>query len=300
MIYAEGNMPQDIRKKVDSLLNEFEEIVENISRDKKIRRAVVRSRLPCNIIALLDAKNLYIMAQHHHSMSTTTSYIYDPNIKLTPEQAIDISRFDFGFHDPFLIKFPASLLDQSREDRQKSLSAIALTHIESEIQRFIKMTSLIQINPIFGPASYSIDKQLVFVLMPFDDELTTIYKTIIKPAVESMGMVCRRADDYKTNRAIIQDIWKGICEARLIIADLTNLNPNVMYELGIAHTVGKETIMIYQKNKEEIKFPFDIVHIRRIEYENTATGGKKLEQDIKETITSILEPTTISQNFSKY
>jgi predicted nucleotide-binding protein len=66
-----------------------------------------------------------------------------------------------------------------------------------------------------------------------------------------------------------------------------------MYELGIAHTVGKETIMIYQKNKEEIKFPFDIAHIRRIEYENTATGGKKLERDIKETIKSILEPTII-------
>ena len=288
-----GNMPQDIRKKVDNLLYEFEKIVENISQNKNLRKAIVRSRLPCSIIALLDAKNLYIMAQHHFGMPTTL-YNYNPNIELTPEQAIDISRFDFGFHDTFLIKFPASLLDQSGGNRQKILNAIALTHIESEVQRIIKMTNLIQINPIFGSASYSIDKQLVFVLMPFDDELTTIYETIIKPTVESMGLVSRRADDNKTNKAIIQDIWKGICEARLIIADLTNLNPNVMYELGIAHTVGKETIMIYQKNKEEIKFPFDIAHIRRIEYENTATGGKKLEEEIKETIKSILEPTTIS------
>jgi len=287
-----GNMPANLQNKVEKLLDEFGHSIEKISQNKKIRKAIVRSRLPCSIIALLDAKNLYIIAQHHFGMPTTL-YIYDPNIELTPEQAIDISRFDFGFHDTFLIKFPASLLDQSEGNRQKILNAIALTHIESEVQRVIKMSNLIQINPIFGPASYSIDKQLVFVLMPFDDELTTIYETIIKPTVESMEMVCRRADDYKTNRAIIQDIWKGICEARLIIADLTNLNPNVMYELGIAHTVGKETIMIYQKNKEEIKFPFDIAHIRRIEYENTATGGKKLERDIKETIKSILEPTTI-------
>ncbi len=287
-----GNMPQDIQKKVDNLLDEFGKIVENISQSRELRKAMVRSRLPCSIIALLDVQNLYIIAQNHFGMPSTL-YIYDRDIRLSPEQAINISRFDFGFHDPFLIRFPASLLDQSKECRQKLLNAIALTHIESEVQRVIKMTNLIQINPIFGPASYSMDKQLVFVLMPFDDELTTIYETIIKPTVESMEMVCRRADDYKTNKAIIQDIWKGICEARLIIADLTNLNSNVMYELGIAHTVGKETIMIYQKNKEEVKFPFDIAHIRRIEYENTATGGKKLEVDIKETITSILEPTAI-------
>ena len=43
-----------------------------------------------------------------------------------------------------------------------------------------------------------------------------------------MELVCRRADDYKTSGAIIQDIWKAICKARIIIANLTNLNPNVM------------------------------------------------------------------------
>jgi len=130
--------------------------------------------------------------------------------------------------------------------------------------------------------------------MPFDEDLTRIYQSIIKPTVESMGLVCRRADDYKTSRAIIQDIWKAICEARIIIADLTNLNPNVMYELGIAHTVGKETILIYQRKEKEIKFPFDLIHIRRIEYEDTALGGKKLENDLKETIKTILKSPTIS------
>ena len=152
--------------------------------------------------------------------------------------------------------------------------------------------NVIQINPIFGPASYQVDERLAFVLMPFTDELTGIYKTFIKPTVElpEFHLVCKRADDIKSNRAIIQDIWKSVCEARIIIADMSNLNPNVMYELGITHTLGKETILIYQKAEKEMKFPFDLAHIRRIEYENSATGGRKLEQELKETLEHILSP----------
>ena len=103
--------------------------------------------------------------------------------------------------------------------------------------------------------------------MPFTADLTKIYQTFIKPTVErpEFNLVCRRADDVKSNRAIIQDIWKSLCEARLVIAVLSGLNPNVMYELGVAHTLGKETILIYQRG-EDIKFPFDLAHIRRIEY----------------------------------
>jgi predicted nucleotide-binding protein len=68
-----------------------------------------------------------------------------------------------------------------------------------------------------------------------------------------------------------------LCESKFIIADISELNPNVMYELGVAHTVGKETIMIYEEKKEEenVKFPFDLAHhIRHIKYQDTSAGGK--------------------------
>jgi predicted nucleotide-binding protein len=128
--------------------------------------------------------------------------------------------------------------------------------------------------------------------MPFASDLTSIYTTLVKPTVEDprFGLVCRRADDIKSNKAIIQDIWKSVCEARLIIADLSGLNPNVMYELGIAHTLGKETILIYQRG-ENPKFPFDLAHIRRIEYANDAIGGMKLVDDLRATLESVLSPT---------
>jgi hypothetical protein len=63
-----------------------------------------------------------------------------------------------------------------------------------------------------------------------------------------------------------------------------------MYELGVAHTLGKETILIYQRGAE-IKFPFDLAHIRRIEYENTALGGRTLEEELKATIEHVLAAT---------
>lgn len=282
-----------IAGKIDSFLFEFQDIVESISIKRGFSKPIIRSRFSCHIVALLDAQSLFILAQPFFG-SPTIQYINSPEKRFSPVQALEITKEESGFTDPFFITFPAFLLEQKKETRQAQIEAIALTHIDSELQRVLKATSLVQINPIFGPASFSEDEHLVFILMPFKDELNAVYNTIIKPTVESMGLVCHRADDYKTNKAIIQDIWKAICEAKIVIADLTNLNPNVMYELGIAHTVGKETIMITQRGDKEFKFPFDISHIRRIEYENTAPGGKNLEYDLKDTIKSIIQPAVVS------
>jgi len=289
-----GNMPAELQQKVNKLLDEFGILVQRISQERHLQRAVVRSLLTCSLVAILDKNSLFILAQRHFGMPSSL-FIHVPKEQLTPQQALSSARWEFGLEDPFLIAFPSALLEQDKVQRQSALEAIAVAHIYSEFQRMIKMTSLIQINPLFGPASYSVDERLAFVLMPFAKDLTRIYISIIKPAVEATGLVCRRADDFKTNKAIIQDIWKAICEARVVIADLTDLNPNVMYELGIAHTVGKETILIYQRGRgKDPKFPFDLAHIRRIEYEDSATGGKKLELDLSKTLESILKPTAVS------
>jgi hypothetical protein len=282
-----------IAGKINFLLFEFQDIVESLSQERGFPKQFIRSRFPCQMVALLDAQSLFILAQPFFG-SPTIQFINNPEKRFSPVQASEITKEESGFTDPFFITFQALLLEQQKETRQAQLEAIALTHIDSELQRVLKSTSLVQINPIFGPASFNVDEHLVFILMPFKDELNAVYNTIIKPTVELMGLVCHRADEYKTNKAIMQDIWKAICEAKIVIADLTNLNPNVMYELGIAHTVGKETIMITQNGDKEFKFPFDILHIRRIKYENTASGGKKLERDLKDTIKSILQPTVVS------
>jgi hypothetical protein len=285
-----GNIPQEITPKIDPLLDEFTEIVAEIATRLKIRRAVVRSLLPCNLIIIYDDANLSIGAQKASGMPSTMSLYHGGN-QYPLQEIYEAAKWEFGFDDPFVIQFPVSLLDMDRSIRRPALEAIAQAYVQSEINRMQREMNMIQINPIFGPAAYPVDPRLVFVLMPFDDDLTLIYNEIVKPCVQSQefNLVCKRADDIKTNKAIIQDIFKAVCEARIIIADMTRLNPNVMYELGVAHTLGKETILIYQR-EQEIKFPFDLAHIRRIEYENSATGGKKMENDLREVLLSILAP----------
>jgi hypothetical protein len=79
----------------------------------------------------------------------------------------------------------------------------------------------------------------------------------------------------------MSDIWAAICAARIVIADCTGRNPNVFYEIGIAHAVGKPVVLITQDVND---IPFDISHIRYIIYEYTAAGMKLLKKKLEETI----------------
>ncbi len=285
-----GSLPKEVHRNITLLLDEFINIVIATATAMRVKRAVVRSQLPCNIFIILDDASVSVGAEKASGMPSTI--VMDNRGRAHSVQAVyEAAKWEFGFAEPFVVQFPASLLDQSPGQRRGALEAISRAHVESEINRAQKEMNTIQINPIFGPAAYSLDPRLAFVLMPFHDDLTMIYDTIVKPTIQSseFNLVCKRADDIKSNKAIIQDIFKAICEARLVLADLTRLNPNVMYELGIAHTLGKETILIYQK-EEEIKFPFDLAHIRRIEYANDATGGKRLELELAGVLRNILSP----------
>jgi hypothetical protein len=283
-----GNVPAEEAQRISALLNEFADAIADRVQVTRIRRAVVRAMLPCSLAVVLDSREVFVAAQKQMGMPTTLMYDFRGRV-CSSQDILDAAKWEFGFDDPFVIAFPADILGQSKEVRAPVVQAIAFAHVQSEINRVERQMSVIQINPIFGPASYTLNPQLAFVLMPFAEALTQIYTTFIKPTVEDpkFGLVCHRADDVKSNRAIIQDIWKSICEARLIVADLSGLNPNVMYELGMAHTLGKETILIYQRSAE-IKFPFDLTHMRRIEYDNNAVGGQKLKEDLARTIENVL------------
>lgn len=284
-----GNLPPELSQKIDAILDEFLESTKAEVRLRTVRSAVVRSMLSCSVIIILDADTLWVAAQKQAGMPSTNSFDYRGE-RFPAEEIYTAAKWEFGFDNPFVVAFPANLIDLSKEERQPALSAIAKSHVESELQKVNIEMNTIQINPIFGPAQYKVDGRLAFVLMPFTEELTEIYQTVVKPTVEKkeFGLVCKRADDIKSNRAIIQDIWKSICEARIVIADMSNLNPNVMYELGIAHTIGKETVLLYQKTKQELRFPFDLSHIRRIEYENTMPGAKALESELSLTLSNVL------------
>ena len=100
-----------------------------------------------------------------------------------------------------------------------------------------------------------------------------------------MEMECNRADNVWKNNAIIQDVVSLIDESRIVICDCTGKNPNVFYEMGIAHTLGREVIVITQ-NKDDV--PFDIRHLRYIHYTTNSEGRSKLTQDLQNRIQTIL------------
>ncbi|CAD5277537.1 MULTISPECIES: hypothetical protein [unclassified Imperialibacter] len=137
----------------------------------------------------------------------------------------------------------------------------------------------INFSPIFQSKIEHIDLSLCFVLMPFTQGWSNrVYRKLIKPMVESFGLQCLRADNL-TGPIVIEDIWAKINQSAFIIADVTGRNPNVMYELGLVHTIGKPAILITQ---EIDKIPFDFTHLRHHPYADDIEGfeafGEKLEE----------------------
>lgn len=105
------------------------------------------------------------------------------------------------------------------------------------------------------------DKSKVFFIMPFEQDFFDLYEEFKNRFSKKFDF--SHAGDLDNQRNIIQDIVVGIAEADIIIADLTGLNPNVFYELGIAHTMDKKTIVITQ-NIDDL--PFDIQPYRANQY----------------------------------
>jgi len=121
----------------------------------------------------------------------------------------------------------------------------------------------------------------VFVLMPFRQPFNDIYKSIIRPSLEGCNLQCRRADELGGLGVIVEEIIDHIRKARFMVADFTGLNPNVCYEIGVAHALRKTVILI---SDAETPIPFDIGFIRCIRYENTKFGLAELRTKLSQAI----------------
>lgn len=102
-----------------------------------------------------------------------------------------------------------------------------------------------------------------FVIMPFQSPFDSYYFQIYKPALESIGFTVARVDDLYGSHSIMDDIQESIKVADLILCDMSARNPNVFYELGLAHAIGKPVVLV-SNNINDI--PFDLKHIRTIIY----------------------------------
>jgi hypothetical protein len=115
----------------------------------------------------------------------------------------------------------------------------------------------------------------VFVISPFGDPFDWIYQSILAQTFCAPDFKISRADTTLNSRNIMHDIIEHILESDLIIADLTNKNPNVFYELGIAHSFKKKVLQISQ-NIEDV--PFDIRAYRTLLYDLNESKGKRISE----------------------
>lgn len=113
-------------------------------------------------------------------------------------------------------------------------------------------------------------------------DLKIKYDDLIKEAIlkANPNLEVTRADDVSVPGTITTDIITRIMHSNYVVADVTYPNPNVFYELGLRHACHPGTIIIKDKNGPTV--PFDIAHLRHIEYENTPSGLRALSDKIKQ------------------
>jgi O-acetyl-ADP-ribose deacetylase (regulator of RNase III) len=133
-----------------------------------------------------------------------------------------------------------------------------------------------------------------FVIMPFgqkkdpdgkDIDFDTIYKYLIKEGVEQIeGLSCTRCDEIEEAGVVHKKMLEQIYQADVAVVDITTLNPNVFYELGVRHTLADHVTVIIKR--EDTKIPFNIRPLNAIDYEPTdiakvAEAKKKIVAFIK-------------------
>ena len=137
----------------------------------------------------------------------------------------------------------------------------------------------------FSINHYDVNQNTCFILMPFKPAYQPVYDSIVLSLDKMESPITAvRADDLSDNKEIIQDIMYNIATAEFVIADLTSLNPNVLYELGLSHALKDDVIIITQKIAD---VPFDLRHFRCIEYSQTDKGLRLLGTILRKTIEEI-------------
>jgi hypothetical protein len=124
----------------------------------------------------------------------------------------------------------------------------------------------------------TIPKPFVFILMPFSEDFKDVYELGIKATCKEADTYCERVDEQIYDERITERIYNQIAKADIIVADMTGKNPNVFYETGYAHALGKRVILITKKGED---IPFDLKDYPHIIYKNLTELKTELEKRIR-------------------
>ena len=138
---------------------------------------------------------------------------------------------------------------------------------------------------VFSNYRVSSARPKAFVAMQFSEPYNEVYRDAVEPLVREIGFEPLRLDDVHSPGIIINDIINNLSESSIVLAEISEKNANVYYELGLAHALGKPTLLMAVKGTS---LPFDVGPHRCIFYDNTIAGRGKLQESLKRGLMSLL------------
>lgn len=132
-----------------------------------------------------------------------------------------------------------------------------------------------------NPDAIDVEKKMACIVMPFHNKYDKIFTSIKNGCVKAGFSPCRTDENYVVGD-ILRNIVDTILRSQVVIAVIDGNNPNVFYEIGIAHSIGKPVIFIANKNRMDAN-KFDLDHNRIILYNNI----QELESELLKYINNI-------------
>ncbi len=252
-----------------------------------ITRRIVKPQTPTDKVdaireALLKAPLISDIYKHYRGENLPDESSFLANTA-TETFKIPADRVN-EFISVFLEDLEAAQLLEEVNGKKRVLD---ITHTPSEVAGVASITTDDHLKKVSKGVTVGAT-DTCFVMMPFAAPLGGYYASIYEPAIKKAGLTPVRADtDIFGTGKIIDQIWAGLNRAKVLVAELTGRNPNVLYELGLAHALHKPVVLI---SSNEADVPFDVRHVRVIYYELTDPfWGEKLIAKVAENIVSAIK-----------
>lgn len=267
---------EELREKYES---EIHEKASKIAEDFSARN-ILRSGVYIKAIFDLHSKTYKKFLDHH---------VEDLKIEIEDKESLNILRIHLSNRIPVIV----NILKREMKELciQRRAGEKLSRYFENEVYE-LKYEWLgafsrnLEIFELSGFKKNSFSKQ-AFVLMPFEEPFNSYYEKIIKPSIEKAGIKCLRADEIYEPGDIPEQIYDKLKRSKIIVADITKENMNVIYEVGVAHTYERDVIFLTQKKPEAA--PFYVRHHRIIQYNADKDGWQlKLEEELIKYIKSLL------------
>lgn len=238
--------------------------IQRIARDKTL------------VVELFDAGDWNMLA----------AYIGDDGVNITGHPRL-LRSLNFGDEDypacagevlAKLVRRDGQVLDLVESMLQEKESQHRTSPARSNSQTFYSAAQT-------ASHDQTIDTNLVTAMMPFRPNFDDV-REAIRRACANTGRTLKAADDIWESSMLIQDVINLIAKSCMVIVDFTGKNPNVFYETGIAHALGKEVVPITQSIDD---IPFDLKHHRVLLYDDNANGRAELQKGLEERMRTIAQ-----------